>query len=563
MSLLDLPANIRSVKRLSQIVAVLSGYGFGGLVRQLNLGRFVPFRRRLGFPGGLDVDWDVSDPHWPARLAAAFKELGPTFIKLGQILSSRADLLPPAFIVELKKLQDKVPPSDPELVRRHLEAELGGPVEGHFRDFDWNPVGGGSIAQVHFAVTRDGERVVVKVRRPLIDKVMRADGQLLVALAGMLERHVPESRVYRPTVIAAEFVRNNEQELDFISEAANTARFHEAFKNNPHIVIPRIRWDLTTSGVLTMSRLAGRNISSTEALAEYGVDRPKVAEHLLDAFIEQYFRLGMFHGDPHPGNLMVLGPEKVALLDFGLVGHLSDDMRDRLVTALLAALERELGVVVEVFNEVGAISEDTDIEELKADAQKFIDKYTGLSLGRFALDRMFNEITDLCRRHHVVLPRDFVMIIKSLITIGGVGMTLDPDLDLAGLLRPRLKKVLLDRIDPRKLGKHFLISGWQWLNLVTDVPARVAELFRKTVRGHLTVKVRLAGFESSLRDLEGALHRQATGLIAAGGFIGSALMLAHRAPPTLVLGEQEFSVLGLGAFLVSAAAGLVLLRTHR
>jgi ubiquinone biosynthesis protein len=387
--------------------------------------------------------------------------------------------------------------------------------------------------------------------------MIKGDAGLLRALARMLERNVPESRVYRPAVFIDEFVRTLEGELDFVGEAAATARFAAAFAGDPHIVIPEVRWDLTRAGVLTLGRLDGKNISRPEALEEFRVDRKKVAERLLDAFICQYFRLGLFHADPHPGNLMVLGPDKVALLDFGLVGHLSDDMRDRLVTALLASLERELSVVVAVFAEMGSLSEDTDVEELKADTQKLIDKYFGLALGRFALDHLFNEITGLCRRHSVLLPKDFVLILRSLITIAGVGMTLDPELDLAGLLRPRLQQVLLDRFNVREIGKKLLVAGWQWKGLLAAAPGQLSDLLRKANGGRLSLKVRLPELEQASRELDRAGNRLTLGMLTAGVFIGSSLMMAQKAPPLIY---DQVSVLGLIGTFLSGLGALLLLR---
>lgn len=560
MGLFGLPAALRSANRLRVIVSVFSRHGFAGLFQQLNLGRFIPFRGRLRRHV---EDNDLTGTEvWGARLASALQELGPAFIKLGQVLSSRPDLMPHGVISQLKRLQDKVPPSDADAVRLHIERELGGPVERFFHKFDWTPFGGGSIAQVHFATAKDGEDLVVKVRRPGIDRILRADGALLGTLAGMLERHVPESRVYRPMVIADEFVRSCEQELDFVGEAAATNRFGQAFKDNPHIVIPRVRWDLTRAGLLALSRLRGRNVSNPEALIEFAVDRKAVAGHLLDAFIHQYFRMGLFHGDPHPGNLMALGPERVALLDFGLVGHLSDDMRDRLVTALLAALERELGIVVQVFGEMGSLSEDTDVEELKSDLQKLLDKYYGLNLGRFALDRMFQEITELCRRHQVILPRDFILIIKSLITIAGVGMSLDPELDLVAMLQPRLRTVLLEKVNPLRIGRKMLLSLWNMGNLAIEAPGLTGEILRKAARGKFTLQAKMPAVESMARSLEKTGNRLTLGLLTAAGLVSGAMLLSRGVPPLIRLwfSDDPISLPGLIAFAVCGLSTLMLMR---
>jgi len=558
MSLLSLPGTFRSVNRLRVILTVFARHGFGGLIQKLNLFGWIPFRGRM-FSG--DGGIPVPDMTWAKRTASAFQELGPTFVKLGQVLSTRPDILPPSFIEAFQRLQDGVAPADSEEILAFVAEQLGGPIENYYKRFDAKPFAAGSIGQAHFAQALDGEELVVKVRRPDIDKMLEADGRLLLWLAALIEKHVPESRVFRPKVVADEFLRSAEMELDFLTEAATTARFGEAFKDNPHIVIPRVRWDLTRSGLMSLQKIRGKNISKPEAMAEYGVHRKRMAEHLLDAFIEQYFRLGIFHADPHPGNLMVCGPDTVALIDFGIVGHLSDDMRDRLVTALLAALERELSLVIDIFGEFGSISEATNVEELKADTQKLLDKYVGMSIGRFALDRMFNEITDLCRRHQVILPRDFILIIKSLVTVGGVGMTLDPDMDLAALLRPRLTQVLWDRFSPRRMGKQLVLQLWRLHEILGTAPSQLHELLRKSIKGQLAVNVKLPQADQVIDEIERAGNRSSMAQLVAGIFIGSSLVIAAKVPP--LFWDDCVSILGFIGYAISAIGGLMLLRAIR
>jgi len=552
MTLIPFSRQFRSLGRLGRVGSVLTKNGFGWLMVSLRLERLVPFRKRL--LGSQVTPGARTDVSMAARVARVLEELGPVYVKLGQVLGGRADLLPPAFIDEFRKLQDRVRPFPTAEARAEIERELGGPVEGFFAEFAAEPFAAGSIAQAYAARTKDGEQVVVKVRRPGIRHVLEADIDILARLADLAERYVPEYRVFRPTLLVEEFAQTVRREIDFVSEASNTQRFRQAFARDENIRVPRVLWELTAGGVLTLERLEGVPIYDSEALDRLGVDRKALAKALNDCFMRQYFELGLFHSDPHPGNMVVQAPAVLGILDFGQIGRLSDSMRASLGTVLMAALNREFDVVVDVFDDLGALPDDTDADRLKADLAALTDKYSGMPIGRLHLKDLFDEITSVARRHRVVLPRDFVLLGKSLVSMGGVALDLDPEIRMVEVVRPKINRLLLEKASPKRLLHHGLTSAYHLASLVEQGPRSLRQLVRKVLRGRLQIQFRHENLERLITELDRSSNRIAFAMIVASIILGSAIVLQAQVGPNVP--GTEMPMLGLLGFLLAGLLGV-------
>jgi len=563
MTLIPFSRQIRNLGRLGHVGSVLTKHGFGWLVVNLRLERLVPFRKRL--LSGREAFEEPPDASTAARVARVLEELGPVYVKLGQVLGSRTDLLPPAFIEEFRKLQDRVRPFPTAEARAEIEQELGGPVEEFFDDFADKPFAAGSIAQAYAARTKDGEQVVVKVRRPGLRSVLDADIDILTRLADLAERYVPEYRVFRPVLLVEEFAQTVRREIDFVSEASNTQRFRQAFERDENIRVPRVNWDLTAGGVLTLQRLEGAAVYDAEALDRLGVDRKALAENLTECFMRQYFELGLFHSDPHPGNMVAQAPAVLGILDFGQIGRLSDSMRSNLGTVLVAALNRDFDVVVDIFDDLRALPDDPDVDRLKADLAALTDKYSGVPIGRLNLKDLFDEITSVARRHRVVLPRDFVLLGKSLVSMGGVALDLDPEIRMVEVVRPKINRLLLEKASPRRLMHHGLTSAYHLASLVEQGPRSLRQLARKVLRGRLQILFRHENLDRLITELDRSSNRIAFAMIVASIILGSAIILQTHVGPNVP--GTEIPMLGLMGFLLAGLLGawlaIAILRSGR
>ena len=519
MELIPFGRQLKSLNRLRHVGQILSAHGYGWLVVSLHLDRFVPFRRRV--LRGVGREDDGATPTAAARIAHILEELGPTYIKLGQVLATRSDLLPPAFIEEFRKLQDRVAPFPTAEARAAVEQELGGPVDRFFSEFGDEPFAAGSIAQAYKAVTCEGRPVVVKVRRPGIRALLESDIDILHRLAELAERYVPEYRVLRPVMMVEEFAQTVAREVDFIAEASNTQRFAEAFKDRPGIRVPQVLWNLTTAGVLTLERLEGLPVYDAAALAAAGADRKVLARVLADCFMHQYFEMGLFHSDPHPGNLVVQAPATIGILDFGQVGRMSEAMRSKLATALIAAIHRDFDIVLDIFDDLDALPEDVDEERFKADLSALVDKYAGLPLKRVNLKALFEELTSAARRHRAVLPRDFVLLGKSLVTMGGVALDLDPDMSMVEVVKPHVNALVIDKFSPKHLVQQGATAAYHLTTLAEQAPRYARQMMRKIMRGRLQIVFRHENLDRAINELDRSSNRIAFAMIVAATILGS------------------------------------------
>src|SRR5574341_235671 len=420
-----LAGGARDLGRVQEIATVLLRYGFGDLVRRLGVA--VHWKER-GQPLELDS---------PQRVRRALQELGPTFVKLGQILATRVDLFPPEWIEEFEKLQDQAPPSDFDAVRMQLAEDLGAPPEEIFTAFEAEPIAAGSIAQVHRARSADGTELAVKVRRPGIVPVVEADLRLLARLAETIEAHFPDLAGLRPREVVRQFTRTMRAELDLAAECRNAERVATAFRERPEIVVPRVYWEWTGERVNVQAFVDGTPSRDPAALEAAGLDRRALAHHGAQAMLKMMLDDGFFHADPHPGNVFYLPGNRVAFIDFGMVGHLSERRRDELVQLLNGLVGRDAEAVVDILLEWAGPAK-VDADKLAGDVDAFIDRYHGVPLEELRMSAMLADITAMLREHRLALPPDLALVLKACLTLETYGRELDPQFDMVGEAAPFL-----------------------------------------------------------------------------------------------------------------------------
>ncbi|MHC4091690.1 MAG: ABC1 kinase family protein [Planctomycetota bacterium] len=553
MNTLRLVKSVRSLQRLRRIVTVLSQQGFGHLVDRMNLRRFVPVPR-----------WGRTRPSEPVdamtigqRLVAVCNELGPTFIKLGQVVTTRPDLVPEHVLDDLKTLQDQVAPFETPTALSVIRDELGAPVEELFRTFDEKPMASGSIGQVYRAVTADGADVVVKVKRPEIEEPIRLDLFLLKQLAEAMESLVPETRIYRPRMLVDEFEQALLRELDFTHEASSTTRVQLAFADDPYIRIPKTRWDLSGPGVLTLEVVAGENIDAVFGAEDRRYDRRLLASRLANLYIKQFFEVGTFHADPHPGNILVVPPARIGLIDFGQIGMVTDELAAKMVALLVAAVYRETDFMVGILSDLNALGPETDARNLARDLRVLVHKYYGLPLKRIDLVTVLHEASAVMRAHDVAIPRDLVLVLKTLSTVMGIVLQLDPEFDALAMFRPRLKELIRQQVSPGRLARSAGVIAWNLLGLLRDTPQQLRSALRSLSRGQWQLNVRHERLDELMSELDRSSNRLSFSVVIAATIVGSSVVVT-ASPEMAILGVplQWFGVIG---YLFAGVLGIGLL----
>ena len=533
MSIATLPRTVRTFARLRVIAQVFSRHGFGHVVDRLQLGRYVPSINwiRKGKPD----EEPAVDPLVAIgeRIVKVCEELGPTFIKFGQIASTRPDIFPPQIITALEKLQDDVKPFPTEQARRIFREDTGVDIDKAFKSFIDTPFASGSIAQVHRAETHDGEQVVVKIKRPEIDDMIQLDMYVLEWMAERAEALFPELRPYHPKLVVDEFAQTIRRELDFVNEASTTSRFYEVFVDDPNIKTPRVHWELTGKASLTLEFMDGMHLREALGSAEggngspaKGVDRAQLAHNLSECFLKQFFELGFFHADPHPGNMLIRPPAGVVLFDFGMIGRIDDELVGRLVISIIAIVKKEIEVLIDVLADLGAIGRNTDRLVLASDLRQMLEKYYGLPLHRLDLVIIFRELIETVRRNDVTLPRDFVALFKSLATVSGVVLQIDPELNLLELLQPKLSKLLRDRFSPRRLLRMAGMSTWHLFSILRDAPRFIRDTMRGMGRGQFQINIKHENLDHLASELDRSSNRIAFAMLVASTIISSTMLIS-------------------------------------
>lgn len=541
MKLTSIPQLARNVNRFREIVTILSKYGLADWISRIDLDLV------KGFFKGSNGMW-LAQMTQETRIRLALTELGTTFIKFGQVLSTRADLIGPALAAELTRLQDDTPADPPEQVRAVVETELGRPLPELFEEFTEKPLASASIGQVHRARLKTGPRVVVKVQHPGIEDRIRTDLDILVGLAELVEEYLHDLRRYRPRAIAIEFQRLLLRELDFGREERNLQQFATNFANDPRVRFPTPYPDLSTGRVLTMELLEGVKIAESERLKELGFDRETIARRGGEVYLEMIFRDGFYHADPHPGNILVLSDGVIGMLDCGMVGRLDDRLREQIEETLLAILNRDAIHLASVITRISSIPSDLDQAALSSDVADYISYYGGQPLDQLDLSSALTEMLEIVRRYQMVLPAGIALLIKVLVMLEGTNRLLSPHFSLTQLIQPYQRKLFWRRLAParhmQKMWRVYHELGY----LAEMLPRSLVDILQQVQSGRFDVHLQH-------RRLEPSVNRLVLGMLTSALFLGSALLWSHHVPPLL----GDTSIPGAVGCILSVAMGFRLL----
>ena len=547
--------NLRVIRRYRNILGILIKYGFGHVVEQLNISHYLQRGRRL-FPFGTPPK-EIERLTQPIRLRLAMEELGPTFIKLGQILSTRSDILPRDYIEEFQKLQDSVPSLPVEQIRTQIETEFGCPVENMFASFSPLPIAAASIAQVHQGRLPSGEEVVIKVRRPGIYQVVATDLDILTGLAYLIEQHIPASRIYNPSALVKEFKRTIYREMDFSREGRTIDRFALNFAEDNDFHVPQVYWGCTGETVLTMEYVRGIKISENAHLIGAGYDLKEIARRGADAILKQVLVHGFFHGDPHPGNIYVLEHNRVCFLDYGMVGRLTDELKFQLIDLIVAILRRDADRVMRHLLFSSEIDVDADTQNLKRDVSEFIEDYYEVPLQDLNAGRLLADFIDILSRYRIRFPSDLMLLAKALVTIEGIGRQLDPDFNMISHMKPFMEKLIQEKMSPGNLSRELFRTVETYAALARNFPGDIKEFINRINRNKFKIDLEHRGLERLIVHLDKSSNRLSFSLVIAALIIGSSLIMQTNKGPLLlgfpVLGFLGYSVAGfLGLWLVVA-----------
>jgi len=546
----------RSARRLQQIVNVFLKYGFGQIIDQAHLGRYIPFKNRLKSFGA----WAPLEGLTAAQsLRMAFAELGPSFIKLAQLLSSRPDLITERYANEFKKLQDEVPPFPARSVREIIEQDLHRPLEDIFAKFEEIPIAAASIAQVHRAVLIDGRGIVVKVQRPNIREHIESDIQIMSFVSELLENHIPESRFFNPAGIVDEFSRTVRRELNFSEEARNCARFRRILGDIDGIHIPIVYGNLSSERILVLDFIDGVRIDNIHEIDRLGIDKKMLARRALDIYFRQILEDGFFHADPHPGNILIEGDGTLAFIDFGIVGRVSDELKEIISGTFLALVKKDFDNLVDHYLELGMFSDDSDIEsfkrEFKADLGDLLEPLYGLKLQDIRFTEFIDTVTRLAIKYKLRIPPDLLLIDKTLMLLENLCRQLDPEIDIIAASEPYATKLAVKYMDPSRI----FSAGKKNLNELSDLvkifPGQIKKLVRKAVRDDLQIKMYHVNLPEFIKDMDRASNRIAFAMVVSAIILSSAIMHAAGVVPTVF----GLSFLGIITFAVAFFLGFWLL----
>jgi ubiquinone biosynthesis protein len=529
------------VDRYKHIGEVLTRHGLGFLVGVSGLSRWVPFHR------GLLGHQRQPEPYTtPQHLRLALEELGPTFIKLGQLLSTRSDILPAAYLRELSKLQDGAPPVPGATISDLIAQELGAAPEKLFTDFDTTALASASIGQAHTATLRDGTAVVVKVRRPGVVATIETDLEILQNLAAQASRRWSAAADYDLVGLASEFAETLRTELDYLAEGRNAERFAENFASNPGVHIPRVFWATTTSRVLTLERIAGVKVDDLPALARAGIDPETLAKQATGVAISMVFEDGFFHADPHPGNLFIEAGGRIGLIDFGMVGELDDALRGQLGALLAALTAADVDRIASALLRLSVSGRSVDRARLREDLTSFVSLYRGRRIGEISLGPLITQMLALVRTHHLQMPREVPMLFKFFLMVEGMGVRLDPQFNLGEFLRPYVAQLALNHFSPQALARRLAESSRDAAELAVDLPGQLRRLFELIDNSGVEVHLREAELDPLVSRIERIGNRLVAGMIAAA-FIRGIGELAASDKQRWGSWEKPLMSIGLGA----------------
>ncbi len=544
----------RDFGRIHEISSILIRYGFGDMVRRLDIASIVE-------SAGHVLKWqevdDLTQLEPPVRVRRALEDMGPTFVKLGQILATRADLFSPEWLTEFRKLQDQVKTVPYQQLLTQIEEDLGAKPEEIFAEFNHQPLAAASISQVYKARLQDGSPVVVKIRRPGIRSVVEADLRLLAQLAEIAEQEIKPLQRYRPKEIVHQFTRSMRRELDLAAECRNAERMMSNFEGDTHIVIPKVYWQWTCERLNVQEFIAGIPGYDLGAIKEAGLDRELLATRGAEAILKMILEDGFFHADPHPGNCFYLSDNRIAFIDFGMVGRLSEVRRDQVLNLLRGLIDKDSQRVVKILMQWSDNPNLHNLDVFFLDIDDFIDQYYDIPLKELNITELLNNLTTLLRDHQLNLPPDLTLLFKAFITLDGLGRQLDPDFNLVEMATPLLKRIFLMRYSPDALLKRSKDNLLGLAELMTDLPKDLHKLMESMRHGSLGLKIDINKPEWLGKELDRTINRLSISLVTSALIVGSSIVTTVEGGPSSFFGLMGF----VGAFIGGVWLLLSILRS--
>jgi len=542
----------RHLNRYRHILAVLLKHGFGEVVESLRIDQYLEV--------GLQLISKKRGPREepltrPQRLRKALEELGPTYIKLGQVLSTRPDLIPVEFTEELSKLQDSVPPfpfADAETI---IQRELGAPASDVFDRIDTEPAASASIGQVHRARLKNGEEAAVKIQRPGIRAVIEVDLEIMLHLATLAERHVEELALHKPVTIVEEFARTLEKEIDFRIEAANIDRVAQGFLGDPTVYIPTVFREFSTAAVLTTEYVEGIKISNIGELDAAGYDRRLLCSRGADIVLKQVFHHGFFHADPHPGNIFALPGNVICLLDFGMVGVVDRQTREMFVELVDSVVRRNESRAAQVLLQLTRWEQPPDLRQLERELSDFMGRHLYRPLKDIEVGKLLHDLLEIATRFHLQLPPDIFLMLKAISTVEAVGRMLDPEFDMIAKAAPFIEQVLMDRFKPQRVAEDVGDLAARMLKFLHQFPKDLLDLAGLLRQQKLSLQIKHDGLEKVLATHDQISNRLSFSIVIAALIVGSALIVISKTPPLF----YGISLIGIIGFLAAALMGIWLL----
>jgi ubiquinone biosynthesis protein len=538
----------RRFRRYRQIINVMVRNGYGGLIELLRLRRI--YRKKK-------PPTDVLMSPRAKRLRLALEELGPTFIKMGQMLSTRPDLIPHDIFYELQKLQDQVPPVAYDDIKDEIEAEMRFSVGDIFSEFDEIPLAAASIGQVHKAKLKTGEKVAVKIQRPNIRKIVEDDLDILRTLAELAERHITDAKIYNLVGFVEEFAKAIRNELDYTLEARNMERFAHNFADDNTVHIPKVYWEYSTGRIITMEFVEGIKVSHIDELRRNGYDTKSIAYKGAQAYLKQIFTHRFFHGDPHPGNIFILPGEIIAFMDFGIVGRLTASMASKLNDIVIAIAQKDPDSIADILLKISVIDEDSNVDDLKADIAEFVDKYYGTPIGQLQVSSLFHDMTDISFKYRIIIDRQLNLLGRTLAEVEGLGKQLNPDFNIIPLVQPFARGAVISRNSPGEIFRKSSRIAKDYVDLIATLPGDIQMAIDKAKSGKLRIEFKHVALESLVSGLERSSSRLAFAIIIAALVISSTMIISLEKP----IGPSLFGIPVIGAlgYIIAAISGLWLI----
>jgi ubiquinone biosynthesis protein len=548
---------VRGIQRFWKILRIFTKHGCGDIVDHLFRRKDKSYETKEGIP---------FRPKFPSpeRIRIAFEELGPSFIKLGQLLSTRADIFPSEYVEEFRKLQDQVPPEPFPAIKSIIEKTLKRPLYDIFQEFDPQSIAAASVAQVHAAKLYSGEKVAVKVIRPGIDKMIKDDIRLMYYLAEKIENNFEVGKILGAINLVKEFERTIFKELDMTIEAGNIEKFRENFKEIDEIHIAGVYWEFISKSVLVMEFVQGIKMDQVVTLIEHKIDPKEIAMIGLRSLSRQLMEFGFFHADPHPGNTLVMLDGRVSLVDFGIMGYLDEAMMLQIANVFLGYAEHDYDLIMEALLDAGLINEDTmDITNFRRDLRQMSEPFYGRSLQTISVKNVYDEVMELVMRYQIRLPRDLLLLFKTFVQTESLGKILGSDASILEVMKPYAKKLLQRGYDARKFFKTMGKDAHKTGSLMRMTPKFVHDILKQTAQGRQRIELNHTGFQNLNRQIEKGINRMTVGLIISASIVAGSLVLnSTKKFMTFTLdfwGIETITItelLGVGGYSIATVLGV-------